>query len=34
MKDFFRKFPQADLVTFTEKIPNGKLHVLCSVVYE
>ena len=24
------KFP-TDLITFTEKIPNGKLHLLCSV---
>ena len=30
MKEVFRQFP-ADLVTFTEKILNGKLHFLCSV---
>ena len=24
------KFP-ADLITFTEEIPNGKLHLLCNV---
>ena len=27
------EFP-ADLVTFTEEIPNGKLHFLCSSVAE
>ena len=26
------QFP-TDLVTFTEKIPNGKLHFLCSAIY-
>ena len=26
----FRKKESADLVTFTEEILNGKLHVLCS----
>ena len=36
IKDFFSKCDQirsflADLVTFTEEIPNGKLHFLCSV---
>ena len=35
INDFFSKCNQirrklADLVTFTEKIPNGKLHVLCN----
>ena len=31
----FPDFPQetTDLVTFTEKIPNGKLHFLCSVFF-
>ena len=28
IKDFFSK-----LVTFTEKILNGKLHILCSVIF-
>ena len=31
IKNFFSKFEQCDLVTFTEKFPNGKLHVLCSI---
>ena len=32
--DFFSKCDQpADLVTFTEEIRNGKLHLLCSVLF-
>ena len=36
IKDFFSKCEQnlqflANLVAFTEEIPNGKLHFLCSV---
>ena len=31
IKDFSSKQETADLVTFTEKILNGKLHFLCSV---
>ena len=35
VKDFFSKCDQfpADLVTFTEKIFNGKLHFLCGDVF-
>ena len=37
IKDIFSKCDQirspADLVTFTEKILNGKLHFLCSVLF-
>ena len=37
IEDFFSKSDQirsffADLVTFTEKILNGKLHFLCNVI--
>ena len=30
IKDFFSKCDQIRSVTFTEEIPNGKLHFLCS----
>ena len=30
IKDFFSKCDQADLVTFTEEILDGKLHFLCA----
>ena len=32
IKDFFSKCDQADLVTFTEEILDGKLHFLCAAV--
>ena len=39
IKDFFNKYHQirkktADLVTFIEEIVNGKLHLLCSILFE
>ena len=30
IKDFFSKYETVALVTFTEKILNGKLHFLCN----